>query len=82
MGIVARRSKSRNLDQQILASGTISFFLLLIRQDVGHHFTQGGVLAAASILVYALMYIPVGFWYSIRPSPGFPVPCCSLQGYC
>ena len=47
--------------QQVLATGGISLFLPLIRWDVGLDFTQGGTLAAASTLVYALMQIPAGY---------------------
>ncbi|HZU67001.1 MAG TPA: MFS transporter [Ktedonobacteraceae bacterium] len=47
--------------QQILATGGISLFLPLIRQNVGLDFTQGGTLAAASTLTYALMQIPAGY---------------------
>jgi nitrate/nitrite transporter NarK len=46
---------------QTLAAGGISLFLPLIRQDARLDFTQGGTLAAASTLVYALMPIPVGY---------------------
>src|SRR5438270_6097209 len=47
--------------QQTLAAGGISLFLPLIRQDVRLTFAQGGTLAAASTLVYALMQIPAGY---------------------
>jgi nitrate/nitrite transporter NarK len=47
--------------QQMLATGGISLFLPLIRQDAHLDFTQGGTLAAVSTLVYALMQIPVGY---------------------
>ena len=47
--------------QQMLATGGISLFLPLIRQDARLDFAQGGTLAAASTLVYALMQIPVGY---------------------
>jgi predicted MFS family arabinose efflux permease len=47
--------------QQLLALGGLSLFLPLIRQNVGLDFTQGGTLAAASTLVYALMQIPAGY---------------------
>ena len=47
--------------QQLLATGGLSLFLPLIRQDVGLDFAQGGTLAAASTLVYALMQIPAGY---------------------
>lgn len=47
--------------QQILATSGISLFLPLIRQDASLDFTQGGILAAASTLVYALMQIPAGY---------------------
>ena len=47
--------------QQILAYSGISLFLPVIRQDVHLSFAQGGTLAAASTLVYALMQIPSGY---------------------
>lgn len=47
--------------QQMLANGGISLFLPLIRRDIGLNFAQGGTLAAASTLVYALMQIPSGY---------------------
>jgi hypothetical protein len=40
---------------QMLATGGISLFLPLIRQDARLDFAQGGTLAAASTLVYALL---------------------------
>lgn len=46
---------------QTLATGGISLFLPLIRQDVRLDFTRGGTLAAASTLIYAFMQIPVGY---------------------
>ncbi len=45
---------------QALSMGGIALLLPLIRQDLGLSFTQGGSLAAATTLVYALMQIPVG----------------------
>ncbi|MET0235783.1 MAG: MFS transporter [Kibdelosporangium sp.] len=45
---------------QALVTGGIALFLPLIRQDLGLSFAQGGTLAAASTLTYALMQIPVG----------------------
>jgi sugar phosphate permease len=45
---------------QALSMGGIALLLPLIRQDLGLSFTQGGSLAAAATLVYALMQIPVG----------------------
>lgn len=47
--------------QQMLANGGISLFLPLIRHDLELNFAQGGTLAAASTLVYALMQIPSGY---------------------
>ena len=47
--------------QQILAYSGISLFLPIIRQDLHLSFSQGGTLAAASTLVYALMQIPSGY---------------------
>ncbi len=41
--------------------GGIALFLPLIRQDLGLSSTQGGSLAAATTLIYALMQIPAGF---------------------
>jgi nitrate/nitrite transporter NarK len=45
---------------QALVTGGIALFLPLIRHDLGLSFAQGGTLAAASTLTYALMQIPVG----------------------
>jgi sugar phosphate permease len=53
---------------QALSIGGIALFLPLIRQDLGLSFTQGGSLAAATTLVYALMQIPAGY-LSDRFSP-------------
>jgi nitrate/nitrite transporter NarK len=46
---------------QALSIGGISLLLPIIRKDLGLSFTQGGSLAAASTLVYALMQIPAGY---------------------
>ncbi|MBI2858215.1 MAG: MFS transporter [Chloroflexi bacterium] len=46
---------------QALTIGGIALFLPLIRKDLGLSFTQGGTLAAATTLVYALMQIPAGY---------------------
>ncbi len=46
---------------QALSIGGIALFLPLIRKDLEMTFTQGGTLAASSILVYALMQIPAGY---------------------
>ncbi|MBN2075050.1 MAG: MFS transporter [Dehalococcoidales bacterium] len=46
---------------QALSIGGIALFLPLIREDLALTFTQGGTLAAASTLVYALMQIPAGY---------------------
>ena len=46
---------------QALSIGGIALFLPLIREDLALTFTQGGTLAAASTLVYALMQIPSGY---------------------
>ena len=53
---------------QSVSMGGIALFLPLIRQDLGLNFTQGGSLAAATTLVYALMQIPAGY-LSDRFSP-------------
>jgi MFS family permease len=53
---------------QALSIGGIALLLPLIRQDLGLSFTQGGSLAAATTLVYALMQIPAGY-LSDRFSP-------------
>ncbi|GAB3889215.1 MFS transporter [Kibdelosporangium lantanae] len=45
---------------QALVTGGIALFLPLIRGDLGLSYTQGGTLAAASTLTYALMQVPVG----------------------
>jgi ACS family D-galactonate transporter-like MFS transporter len=45
---------------QALSIGGIALFLPLIRKDLGLNFAQGGSLAAATTLVYALMQIPAG----------------------
>ena len=45
---------------QALSVGGIALLLPIIRQDLGLTFTQGGSLAAATSLVYALMQIPAG----------------------
>jgi len=46
---------------QVIAIGGIALFLPMIRVDLGISFTQGGTLAVASILTYALMQIPAGY---------------------
>jgi nitrate/nitrite transporter NarK len=46
---------------QALSMGGIALLLPVIRQDLGLSFTQGGTLAAATTLVYALMQIPAGY---------------------
>lgn len=46
---------------QSVAFYTISLLLPIIIQDLGISFTQGGVISAANIFVYALMQIPAGF---------------------
>jgi len=53
---------------QALSVGGIALLLPIIRKDLGLSFTQGGSLAAASTLVYALMQIPAGY-LSDRFSP-------------
>jgi sugar phosphate permease len=45
---------------QAIAVGAIALFLPLIRADLGISFVQGGLLAAAATLSYALMQIPAG----------------------
>jgi nitrate/nitrite transporter NarK len=53
---------------QALSMGGIALLLPVIRKDLGLTFTQGGSLAAATTLVYALMQIPAGY-LSDRYSP-------------
>ncbi len=53
---------------QALSMGGIALLLPVIRKDLGLSFTQGGSLAAATTLVYALMQIPAGY-LSDRYSP-------------
>ena len=53
---------------QAVSVGGIALFLPLIRQDLGLNFAQGGSLAAAATLIYALMQIPAGY-LSDRFSP-------------
>jgi nitrate/nitrite transporter NarK len=53
---------------QALSMGGIALLLPVIRQDLGLSFTQGGSLAAAATLVYALMQMPAGY-LSDRFSP-------------
>ena len=53
---------------QGLSMGGIALLLPVIRKDLGLSFTQGGSLAAATTLVYALMQIPAGY-LSDRYSP-------------
>jgi nitrate/nitrite transporter NarK len=45
---------------QALVTGGLALFLPLIRADLHLSYTQGGTLAAASTLTYALMQVPVG----------------------
>ncbi|MFC2008007.1 MFS transporter, partial [Chloroflexota bacterium] len=45
----------------MLSFNGISLFLPLIRKDLGLSFTQGGTLAAAATVIYALMQIPAGY---------------------
>jgi len=47
---------------QVITIGGIALFLPIIRDDLGISFTQGGMLAAASTLTYALMQIPAGYF--------------------
>jgi MFS transporter, ACS family, D-galactonate transporter len=53
---------------QALSMGGIALLLPIIRKDLGLSFTQGGSLAAATTLVYALMQMPAGY-LSDRFSP-------------
>lgn len=53
---------------QALSLGGIALLLPVIRQDLGLNFTQGGSLAAAATIIYALMQIPAGY-LSDRFSP-------------
>jgi len=53
---------------QALSMGGIALLLPIIRKDLGLSFTQGGSLAAATTLVYALMQVPAGY-LSDRFSP-------------
>jgi sugar phosphate permease len=53
---------------QALSMGGIALLLPVIRKDLGLSFTQGGSLAAATTLVYALMQMPAGY-LSDRYSP-------------
>src|SRR4030042_845784 len=53
---------------QALSIGGIALLLPIIRKDLGLSVTQGGSLAAATTLVYALMQIPAGY-LSDRFSP-------------
>ena len=53
---------------QALSMGGIALLLPTIRKDLGLTFTQGGSLAAATTLVYAMMQIPAGY-LSDRFSP-------------
>lgn len=46
---------------QAVSIGGVALLLPLIRGDLGLNFTQGGSLAAAATLVYALMQIPAGY---------------------
>jgi MFS transporter, ACS family, D-galactonate transporter len=45
---------------QALVTGGLALFLPLIRGDLHLSYAQGGTLAAASTLTYALMQVPVG----------------------
>ncbi|ALG10161.1 hypothetical protein AOZ06_27605 [Kibdelosporangium phytohabitans] len=45
---------------QAQVTGGIALCLPLMRQDLGLSFAQGGTVAAASTLTYAVMQIPVG----------------------
>jgi sugar phosphate permease len=53
---------------QALSMGGIALLLPIIRKDLGLSFTQGGSLAAATTLIYALMQMPAGY-LSDRFSP-------------
>ena len=46
---------------QVITIGGIALFLPMIRDDLEISFTQGGTLAAAGTLAYALMQIPAGY---------------------
>jgi nitrate/nitrite transporter NarK len=46
---------------QALSVGGIALLLPIISKDLGLSFTQGGSLAAATTLTYALMQIPAGY---------------------
>jgi MFS family permease len=46
---------------QALSIGGIALLLPIIRKDLDLSFTQGGSLAAAGTLVYAMMQIPAGY---------------------
>ena len=46
---------------QVITIGGIALFLPMIRDDLEISFTQGGTLAAAGTLTYALMQIPAGY---------------------
>jgi len=46
---------------QALSMGGIALLLPIIRKDLGLSFTQGGSLAAAATIVYALMQMPAGY---------------------
>ena len=46
---------------QVIAVGGIALFLPMIRDSLGMSFTQGGTLAVASTLTYAIMQIPAGY---------------------
>jgi sugar phosphate permease len=75
MGISAGRDRLRTIlltvlcqSFQALSLGGIALLLPVIRKDLGLNFTQGGSLAAAATIVYALMQIPAGY-LSDRFSP-------------
>ncbi|MFC1953766.1 MFS transporter [Chloroflexota bacterium] len=46
---------------QVITIGGIALFLPIIRDDLGISFTQGGTLASAGTLTYAIMQIPAGY---------------------
>jgi sugar phosphate permease len=46
---------------QSIGTSGVSLFLPLIQKDFGASFTQGGALAAALYLTYAIMQIPAGY---------------------
>ena len=46
---------------QSIGTSGVSLFLPLIQKDFGASFTQGGALAAALLLTYAIMQVPAGY---------------------